>query len=430
MKFKNLNNFIMEIPANYLAEMAKKNVAFVGNCKDLYTYFQKINKNCEHFSITKQNWKSVVKSLTKKDKNNMPKFDVIVGNPPYEGKGNPLYLKILEKVNVNNNRVIWLCPSQWTINIEDSDYISKLKTGTCKNLVYHKNVGNPFDDAGLGNDVCIYVFGENTNYENYEDLKNEKHTNKKIAISIIEKFKNNDNLNKHTFSNTKTAEYENKYCVNAGYVRGHFIDTGKYKWDWTTLFSSEYRNEFKFVHIVNGHHWYFNTKKECVNFVAACETDIISYGMLVSKITTNNTGIVLKYMPWLGDYTHEWTEKEIAKKLNLTKEEVEYIHKEMANFGWKAAPRKTKPETKDKMNVSMKAQTKVQKLEVITKEQIKKLQIKGLNLVTQIKKKNVAEFGRAYGVEWRKINKKFSDNQTLRSYNYAKARIAVAKKFV
>lgn len=106
MKFKNLNNFITKIPGNYLAEMAKKNVAFVGNCKDLYIYFKKINKNCKYFSITKQNWKSVVKSLTKKDKNNMPKFDVIVGNPPYEGKGNPLYLQILEKVNVNNNRVI------------------------------------------------------------------------------------------------------------------------------------------------------------------------------------------------------------------------------------------------------------------------------------------------------------------------------------
>lgn len=78
----------------------------------------------------------------------------------------------------------------------------------------------------------------------------------------------------------------------------------------------------------------------------------------------------------------------------------------------------------------MKSQTKVQKLEVITKEQIKKLQIKGLNLVSQIKKNNVAKFGRAYGVEWRKINKKFPDNQVLRSYNYAKARISVAKKFI
>ena len=138
MKFKNLNNFIMEIPANYLADMAKKNVAFVGNCKDLYTYFKKINKNCKYFSITKQNWKSVVKSLTQKYKNNMPKFDVIVGNPPYDGKGNTLYLQILEKVNVNNNRVIWLCPTQWVKNYKDSKYVDNLKKNTCNNLVFHK----------------------------------------------------------------------------------------------------------------------------------------------------------------------------------------------------------------------------------------------------------------------------------------------------
>ena len=264
---------------------------------------------------------------------------LVIGNPPYEGKGNPLYLRILEKVNANNNEVIWICPSQWTVNIEDSVYISSLKDNNCSNIISHNYVGNPFNNADLGNDVCIYHFGNAPKYENYEDIRTEKYTNKELSLSIIEKFKKNDNLNNHSYSNTKTAEFD-KYCVNAGYVRGHFIGNGKYKWDWTTLFSSEYRNEFKFVHIVNGHHWYFNTKKECVNFVAACESDIISYGMLVSKITTNNTGIVLKYMPWLGDYTHEWTEAEIAKKLKLTKEEVEYIHQEMVNFGWKAKGKK------------------------------------------------------------------------------------------
>ena len=48
--------------------------------------------------------------------------------------------------------------------------------------------------------------------------------------------------------------------------------------------------------------------------------------MLVSKITTNNTGIVLKYMPWLGDYKKHWTEDEIATAINLTQEEVDYNH--------------------------------------------------------------------------------------------------------
>ena len=57
--------------------------------------------------------------------------------------------------------------------------------------------------------------------------------------------------------------------------------------------------------------------------------------MLVSKITTNNTGIVLKYMPWLGDYKKHWTKDEIVIAINLTQEEVDYNHQEMKNYSWK-----------------------------------------------------------------------------------------------
>lgn len=45
-------------------------------------------------------------------------------------------------------------------------------------------------------------------------------------------------------------------------------------------------------------------------------------------------------MPWFGDYTHKWTEEMIAQELGLTEDEVKYIHEEMKNFGWKAAPQK------------------------------------------------------------------------------------------
>ena len=427
MKFKNLNNFITNIPANYLAEMAKKNVAFVGNCKDLYTYFQKINKNCEHFSITKQNWKSVVKSLTKKDKNNMPKFDVIVGNPPYEGQGNPLYLKIAEICVKNCEKVIWLCPTQWTNTLKNVKWYDYYKENL--NCEFFLSVGNPFDNAALANEVGIYVFGENK--IDLNELVYNKFKNANLVKSIWEKNLNFIKTNKSIWDFNQ-IDYKKKYYVHNTGIRGNVKDS-KPLWDWTTLFGSTAHTDFSKETVVFDSRqimWNFNTKSECENFISCYETDIMMFMLYCVKMNNNNHRGECAYIPWFGDYTKQWTETEIAKKLKLTKEEVEYIHQEMANFGWKAAPRKTKPETKGKMNVSMKAQTKVQKLEVITKEQIKKLQIKGLNLVTQIKKKNVAEFGRAYGVEWRKINKKFSDNQTLRSYNYAKARIAVAKKFV
>ncbi len=427
MKFKNLTNFITKIPANYLAEMAKKNVAFVGNCKDLYTYFQKINKNCKYFSITKQNWESVVKSLTQKDKNNMPKFDVIVGNPPYEGQGNPLYLKIAEICVKNCEKVIWLCPTQWTNTLKNVKWYDYYKENL--NCEFFLSVGNPFDNAALANEVGIYVFGENK--IDLNELVYNKFKNANLVKSIWEKNLNFIKINKSIWDFNQ-IDYKKKYYVHNTGIRGNVKDS-KPLWDWTTLFGSTAHTDFSKETVVFDSRqimWNFNTISECENFISCYETDIMMFMLYCVKMNNNNHRGECAYIPWFGDYTHEWTEIEIANKLKLTKEEVEYIHQEMTNFGWKAAPRKTKPETKGKMNVSTKTQTNVQKLDVVTKEQIKKLQIKGLNLVTQIKKKNVAMFVRAYGVEWRKINKKFSDNQTLRSYHYAKARIAVAKKFV
>ncbi len=419
MKFKNLNNFITNIPGNYLAEMAQKNVAFVGNCKDLYTYFQKINKNCKYFSITKQNWKSVVKSLTQKDKNNMPKFDVIVGNPPYEGKGNPLYLQILEKVNVNNNRVIWLCPTQWVKNYKDSNYLDNLKKNTCNNLVFHTFIGNPFDGALTANEVGVFVFGEG-NKENYETIRMERFLNAKLAKSIWDKF----NVWNEKFGNIddhNKIDLKKKYYVRAQWIRGNQdLKTNKPKWDWTTLFGEDQRTDFSFKPAETKSSpvsfWNFATVKECKNFVSACETDILMFAHYISKINNANNNQVLAMIPWLCDYTHEWTEAEIANKLNLTKEEVEYIHQEMANFGWKAAPRKK--ETVVKTNVKSNVD-----------EQIKKINAKAMVMRKTFTAKQDKMYHKMFDAEWAKINKRIElSHKQERSLAFAKARVTCAKK--
>lgn len=415
MNFKNLNNFMTKIPAIYFAEMAKKNVAFVGNCKDLYTYFKKINKNCKYFSITKQNWKSVVKSLTQKDKNNMPKFDVIVGNPPYEGKGNPLYLQILEKVNVNNNRVIWLCPSQWVKNYKDTNFLENLKKNTCNNLVFHTFIGNPFDGALTANEVGVFVFGEG-NKENYETIRMERFLNAKLAKSIWDKF----NVWNEKFGNIddhNKIDLNKKYYVRAQWIRGNQdLKTNKPKWDWTTLFGTDQKTNFSFKPNDLTNYWNFSTIEECKNFIASTETDILMFAHFISKINCNNNNQVLAMIPWLGDYTHEWTETEIAKKLKLTKEEVEYIHQEMANFGWKAAPRK-------KNNVT--APTVV----TIDKEQINKINTKAMDLRKTFTSRQAHQFKVMFDKEWAKIDKKIDLNKKMeRKMAFAKARFSCAKK--
>ena len=91
-----------------------------------------------------------------------------------------------------------------------------------------------------------------------------------------------------------------------------------------------------FIKVKNGIIGNLRLKNECLNFIDFTEQDIIMFGLYIVKQNNNSYPGYFKLMPWFGDYTKKWTENEIAKKLKLTKEEVEYIHQEMKNFGWKA----------------------------------------------------------------------------------------------
>lgn len=268
---------------------------------------------------------------------NMPKFDVCIGNPPFAGKGNPLYIRILEICNQISKNIVWICPTQWVKNYKDSVYLNDVKTNTCKNLITHYHVSNPFNDAIVANEIGIYVFGNATQYEDYNEIRWERFGNIDLAKSICKKFENyEDNISNHNAIDLKLSFY-----AKASHIRGNQdLITNKPKWDWTTLFGKEQHSDFSNKIIHRWNFWNFNTEAECKNFISSTETDICMFALFISKNNNANSEGAMELIPWFSDYTHEWTEEMIAQELGLTDEEVKYIHEEMKDFGWKAAPQK------------------------------------------------------------------------------------------
>lgn len=88
--------------------------------------------------------------------------------------------------------------------------------------------------------------------------------------------------------------------------------------------------------------WSFSSEEECINFIKSTETDILMFGLYAMKDSMNIRRGELKLMSWLSDYTHPWTEEMIQKELGITDEELEYIHEEMKDFGWKVKEREKK----------------------------------------------------------------------------------------
>lgn len=261
------------------------------------------------------------------------KFDVVIGNPPYEGQGNPLYLQILEVVNKVSDKVVWLCPAQWVLcgkyNKWYQHYIDTLK---CED---YQHIDSPFKDAGLANKVGIYTFGKNK-IINLNEIKWTKFNNQILSKCIADKiglYCNKENLGMYKLIDNNYA-----YYVNASTIRGN-VHESKPCWDWTTLFGETQRKVFT-KNTKKWMFWNFKTEKECKNFIASTETDILMFALYIVKFNNNMNRGETDNMPWFGDYTKEWTEPMIQKELGLTDEEVEYIHEEMKPFGWKAQPKK------------------------------------------------------------------------------------------
>ena len=61
---------------------------------------------------------------------------------------------------------------------------------------------------------------------------------------------------------------------------------------------------------------------------------------IIEELNTKHHMNVNKLKKYICEYGKEFQKDAIAKELNLTQEEVNYINEEMKNFGWKAAPKK------------------------------------------------------------------------------------------
>lgn len=412
-KFKNVAKFIFDnIGAELFGEINNKklSVAVLGNCEEIHEFFKKCGINSEYYPLTTNNLNSVINFL--KDKNNMPKFDVIIGNPPYTRGGKdsrPLYIEILSKIIENAKKTIWICPTQWVFgyNIK-GNVINDFKNKYF--LSDYKHIINPFENTNMANLIGIYTFDNNPNKIDYEEIFYNQFSNPEMTKNILQKYKN---YPKH-LSDFNNKEHNYKFYVNTALIRGNIDQaTGKKKWDWTTLFGEDQRNVFDKKLKDRNIFWNMKTLNECKNFVTENEYDVMEFAQFMGK---SNTNIFLELTPWFDDYTVLRTENEIAKKLKLTKEEVEYIHQEMKNFGWKASPRK-------KNNVTS------TNVVTIDKEQINKLNAKAMVMRKTFTAKQNKIYHKMFDGEWAKINKKIDLNNKLeRSLAFAKARISCAKK--
>jgi 16S rRNA G966 N2-methylase RsmD len=265
--------------------------------------------------INKNAWKDFIKELS-----SMPKFDVAIMNPPYDGS---LHLKLLENIIPIANKVVNISPVRWL-----QDPLTKYKKNSDYNK-FEESISKKIEsldviDAKLGNNLFqianfgalgIYRIG-NGGYD-YESVAKDYLGD---AYSICNKaLQCNDKISNHIQKGTAGI------CVKVAAVRGFgsgknfdivslihsvpYIDGNGYKekkFKKKDVMTKDIECEF-FVRV--------NSVEEGTNFINSTRT---TFHHFLIKCLKMNQHVPLNFLPYMQDYTQPWDDKRFCEYFGIT----------------------------------------------------------------------------------------------------------------
>ena len=254
--------------------------------------------------------KDFLKLMEKKEelekKTGVKKFDICLMNPPYDKN---LYIKFMEKtfdlIN-DDGSLIYIGPDNWLIDKYPFMQKSKIKNNTrdkyCKYIDDIETfTGSEFNKLfGTNNFFGVSIFKMKHNAKGidpqiYED-------DNKLNIKILKKIQEFSSLRSH-FCNREKNDCDTYVPVRR---------TNHKYLNWVERDKSKIKS-------IDG--ILFKTKNEVENFIKSFDTWLYKYLNCTDWGGSENSADV----PYLNDYTHEWTNEKLYELFNITSEERKII---------------------------------------------------------------------------------------------------------
>ena len=284
-------------------------------------------------------------------------FDVIVGNPPYQGHWDPLYIQITKSVydnNMDDESIMCLInPTSVVDNMNEKDphykrFCEKYSSLMLSSFEYDESLRNIFGTVDIIRGVGIFIFSKKGKYGITSDfVKNIRfggeHFENKNIIEKISKHKSLD-LKEMSFMSLADIHGEERvrkiYNIPSGWHcllsvhRGHVRDDGNYEWDWPTLFTQENLSPHKEISDGQWNVFTFSSEDSGKKFIEWLNTDLVLFVVMFFKKSTKCPKSLLKMIPSQPN-SMDYSDESLMNEFGLSKKDMEYIHEKMKEYGWK-----------------------------------------------------------------------------------------------
>jgi len=317
----------------YVCELQPKNM-FIFQCVFDKDDTNELNTYCGSF--LDENFDNHMKNVW-----GVEKFDIVMGNPPYNQMIDMDFVKKSYKIS---DKILFVHPSTWLLDEKNKQkkFIStkELIANDLESIVLF-NGNKLFNIQLFVPCVITYINKNKTNNKincldkttntsiTYENINNiNKYSNNDVYPILKNKilsFCFNDNLLKHKGIVAGT------YYVNTAQIRGHVnlkSETNMVLDDFYTIVTKDTQvtNE-KSKHMF----FSFSTLNEANNFLSYLKTKFCMFSLSIYKNNSQLDRGELASIPYL-DFTQEWTDEKLYKEFNLTEEEINFINTHIPKY--------------------------------------------------------------------------------------------------
>jgi site-specific DNA-methyltransferase (adenine-specific) len=314
------------------------------------------------------------------------KFDIIIGNPPYQesdggarSSAKPLYNIFINKCKDITNKLLFIVPARWYAGGKGLDNFryEMLSENKIVKLIDFPKSTDCFPTIQLSGGVCYFLWDKDYNGDCEITTKNNETSTTTIrpllengfdtliryndAISIIKKVESKKEKKFNDLVNSRkpfgfSTDFNN-FDVNGVQIYGSkivsYVDSEKIKQnkDWVSkhkvFISTSYGGGENYPHQIINKPFIvgpntcctetylvvgpFENEKISNNVVSYMKTKFFRFMVLMNKPTQHATSKVYKFVPQ-QDFSKSWSDKELYEKYNLTETEINFINSLIKNI--------------------------------------------------------------------------------------------------